>query len=180
MGDLPNIERLREALEYNPTTGLLTFKSRADARPCWNARHVGKAAINTASVDGYRRGYLFGKMMLAHRVAFALHYGRTDLKFIDHINGDRSDNRAENLREVTRAENARNKARPSNSTTGHIGVSKTYDGRFRAHITVGNKVRHLGRFPTIEQAVAVRASAERELGFHQNHGRDLTIKGNAA
>ncbi len=173
MRKLPDIEVLRAALSYDAETGKLFFKARHDARGCWNARHAGKEALHTIGSDGYFRGYLFGKMTLAHRVAFALFAGRTDLAFIDHLNGNRSDNRASNLREVDRTENAKNKARPSNSTTGMIGVSKTYDGRFRAHITINDKTVHLGRFATADLAQEARKKAEREFGFHPNHGRDL-------
>ena len=180
MRELPPIELLSEALEYCAETGSLRFKQRPSARACWNARHAGKLALSTKGADGYLRGYLFARMTLAHRIAFALHSGRSDIGYIDHINGNRSDNRACNLREVSMAENAKNKARPSNSTTGHVGVSETYDGKFRAHITVSHRTIHLGRFSDIEQAITARRAAERQHGFHENHGRDLFIEGAAA
>lgn len=180
MRKLPPIEQLTTALEYRAGTGEILFKPRTSARACWNARHAGKRALSTKGADGYLRGYLFSEMTLAHRVAFALHVGRSDIGFIDHINGNRSDNRACNLREVSRSENARNKARPSNSTTGYIGVSRTHDGKFRAHITINNKTKHLGRFDSLIDAIVARKSAERKFGFHLNHGRDLFIEGAAA
>lgn len=170
---LPSIEVLRAAVHYDGETGELTWLRRDGVRATWNTKHAGKPALHTKAPDGYFRGYLFSKMTLAHRVAYALLTGRTDFAFIDHINGDRADNRACNLREVDRLTNARNKARPSNSTTGHIGVSLTYDGRYRAHITVGKKIRHLGRFAALEDAIRARKQAEAELGFHKNHGRSL-------
>lgn len=176
MRDLPPIDLLRAAVAYDPETGNLAFKVRTDVRPCWNTRHAGKPALHTLSpVDGYLRGYLFRRMLLAHRVIFALATGRTTFGFIDHINGNRADNRLCNLREVDRGENARNKARPSNSTTGLIGVSRDANGRYRAHITVADKAIHLGRFATAEAAYAARKAAEAKYGFHPNHGRDLFL-----
>lgn len=171
MRSLPSLEVLQQTVDYDPHTGILTWRYRVNERPSWNSRHAGKPAINSISPEGYRRGYLLGVMTLAHRVAYAIFVNRTDIGFIDHINGDRADNRAINLREVSRAENAKNKTLPSNSTSGHIGVSQTYDGRWRAHITVNNKMRHLGRFLAIEDAIAARDAAELEHGFHPNHGR---------
>lgn len=172
MQELPDIEILRASLECDPETGKLTFKSRPNARGCWNARHAGKPALHTLNPDGYCRGFLFSRMTLAHRVAFAFYTGRTDFGFIDHINGDRSDNRKCNLREVSRLENALNKAKPRNSTTGHVGVHKVAEGVWRSHICIGNKTKHLGRFKNIADAIAARKAAERDLGFHENHGRE--------
>lgn len=177
MREILTIDKLVSALEYNPETGALIFKERPNARPCWNARHAGKPALSSLGPDGYFRGYLFSKMTLAHRIAFAIYTGRTDIGFIDHVNGLRNDNRAVNLREVSRLENAKNKARPSNSTTGYIGVSQTYDGKFRAYITVHNKTIHLGRFAKIEAAISARENAQQVYGFHENHGRNPFIEG---
>lgn len=180
MCELPSIETLRATLEYDSDTGNLFFKERPDVRACWNARLAGKRAMSTLGGDGYFRGYLFSKMTLAHRIAYALHTGNSQFGFVDHINGIRSDNRACNLREVSRGENAQNKARPQNSTSGHIGVSPVDEVFWRAHITTNNRTQHLGRFRSIDEAIAARKAAEVRLGFHQNHGRDLFIEGAAA
>lgn len=103
-----------------------------------------------------------------------MHYG-VEPNLIDHINGDRKDNRIANLREVARSENAMNSARKSNNTSGVTGVwlcSKT--GKWNASIACFGDRRWLGRFDTLQEAAEVRAKAERELGFTERHGKPLT------
>lgn len=89
---------------------------------------------------------------------------------IDHINGDVTDNRISNLREVSASVNGQNCKRRHDNTTGVTGVSRTKNS-FRAEICVAGKRHRLGQFRSIEQAIAARKLAEREMGFHENHGR---------
>ena len=74
--------------------------------------------------------------------------------YVDHINHNKSDNRRENLRNCTLAENQHNTKRPKNNTTGYKGVSKDRR-RFRANIYVDGKQRCLGTFDTPEEAAHV-------------------------
>jgi hypothetical protein len=90
---------------------------------------------------------------------------------IDHINGNRRDNRIANLRAVDRRENMRNARLRSNNTSGIVGVTFSRDRKkWVAQINDG-KVRSLGRFDKFEDAVEARKAAERRAGFHPNHGR---------
>jgi len=92
---------------------------------------------------------------------------------IDHVNGVRTDNRIENLRSVTHAENGRNQAIPRNNTSGVMGVARRTRGKkWHAQIKVGGKQIHLGSFDDKDEAIAARAAADIEHGFHENHGRD--------
>lgn len=89
------------------------------------------------------------------------------------INGDRDDNRIENLRDVTGAENARNRRLQADNATGRTGVTAyPFQGqlRFVARIRVGGKLHHLGYFATVEEAAEARRAAEIKHGFHINHG----------
>src|SRR3546814_1788886 len=74
----------------------------------FNNKHAGKPALVAPSRAGHLCGHVKGIPLLAHRVAWAIHYGEWPNGQIDHINGDPSDNRIANLRDVSALENARN------------------------------------------------------------------------
>ena len=138
----------------------------------WNGKFAGKEALNTLVTGGYRGGGIFGKAYSAHRVIWLLHTGSFPLHHIDHINGDRSDNRISNLRAATRTENNRNRRIPNNNTSGAMGVIwSKQDQKWRAQIKVDGRKRHLGYFDNFADAVATRKLAEIKYGFHENHGR---------
>ena len=96
--------------------------------------------------------------MLSYRVAWAIHYGAWPEAFLDHINGDESDDRIANLREATHAENMRNRKTHSHSGTGVKGVFQ--DGqRFGACISVNGVRTSLGGFSSIAEASAAYTAA---------------------
>ncbi|MCI0598731.1 MAG: HNH endonuclease [Beijerinckiaceae bacterium] len=80
---------------------------------------------------------------------------------IDHINGDRADNRFLNLREATRTENAWNAKLRSDSHSGFKGVRR-HKRRWCAYIKVSGKQKHLGSFATPEEAHDAYCRAARE------------------
>jgi hypothetical protein len=141
----------------------------------WNGRFAGKLAFNRRRPNGYLDGTLFGEAYVAHRIIWKMVHG-TDPETIDHINGDRSDNKLTNLRSVSLGENLKNQSTPKSNTSGAVGVS--YDRRLsRWRARIGSK--YLGIFPTKEAAVAARAMAAIELGYHPNHGRERNKSGAA-
>lgn len=175
---LPTPEALRNILSYDPETGVLTwrcrpaglFKCERDAM-LWNAKNAGRQAF-TCLQAGYLAGAVFGKTIRAHRVIWALHYGKWPDQDIDHISGDRTDNRIANLRCVSRAENCRNKTRQVRNKSGRTGVHWcTTNSKWVASICFNAKSRHLGMFRSLAKAIEARARAERALGFHANHDR---------
>tara|TARA_R110000851_G_C13024976_1_gene560547 strand:+ start:282 stop:1172 length:891 start_codon:yes stop_codon:yes gene_type:complete len=89
----------------------------------------------------------------------------------DHISGDTLDNREINLRSTTTRGNSLNCAIGTNNTSGMMGVGLTPKGKYRAHIMVDRKQRHLGNYETFEEACDARGAAEVLYGFHENHGR---------
>lgn len=170
-------EILRSLLSYDPVSGRLTWVPRgvemfstAEHQRGWNARYAGKEAF-TANFCGYKCGGIFGKRYLAHRIIWLM---QTDAwpDEVDHISGDRSDNRWCNLRNVTGRENRKNQKLRSNNRSGVMGV--IWDERrnsWRAQVRVDGTSKHLGYFPDLASAVAARASADCTHGFHPNHGR---------
>lgn len=178
------VTQLRVALRYEPETGKLFWLPRvpsmfpdntcggaAALSKAWNTRYAGKEALTGRNVHGYSRGPVFSKTYTAHQVAWALHYGEWPAQAIDHINGDRTDNRIANLRCVTVAENARNQRLRADNSSGTAGVRPSrWASRWEAHITHDYRRIHLGTFNTKEEAVAARKAAEAKYGFHPNHG----------
>jgi hypothetical protein len=82
---------------------------------------------------------------------------------VDHINGDGLDNRRENLRLCTNAENGRNRRLAKNNKTGYTGVTLTRSGTYYAHIKVNKKVINLGFFDVAEVAARVRDEAAKKF-----------------
>lgn len=162
-----SIEQIRSALEYNSGTGELIFKPRENAM--FNTKHAGRKAFNSLDAYGYRQGNLLGKMYKAHRVIWALHYGEWPKGEIDHINGDRADNRIVNLRVVTASENRRNMRPRRDLPPGINKVGEVWQARMK----VSGKEKYLGRHKTLELAIVARKRAEIANGFHPNHGVDV-------
>lgn len=181
VSQLPSPSELRQLLRYEEHTGLLYWRRRSESmfvgrsKPpsqlCagWNTRYAGELALNHKNNRGYLSGHLGGAAMLSHRAIWAMVHGEWP-EFIDHINGDRADNRLSNLRAVTRTQNSRNRRLNKNNTTGHTGVKKMPNGRWSARIRVDGKNKWLGTFDSRDEAIASRTDAERECGFHPNHG----------
>lgn len=168
---LPSKEEICGLLDYNPETGLLHWKQRADVPKEWNSRFAGKQAFTSDDGSGYRVGAINNKNTRAHRVIWKMVHG-TEPEQIDHINGNRADNRIANLRAVVNAHNGRNQKLRISNSSGIMGVSFCKRaGKWRARITVNGKDKHLGIFKSYSEAVSARLSAEALHGFHENHGR---------
>lgn len=101
------------------------------------------------SANGYVVRWSGGRLLLLHREILGAQPGAV----VDHISGDRLDNRRENLRTCTNAENARNSKMRSHNKLGLKGVYQdAKSGTYRAQITCDGKQRCLGSFPTPELA----------------------------
>lgn len=179
-------EWLRERVDYNPETGKFIWKARPSedfvSEPIWkswNTRYAGTPAFNIIKIKTRKSGStsvgLMGRAFYqsyhAADVAWAMHYGEWPTLTVDHINGNPLDNRICNLRQVTRVENARNKATYRNNRSGVSGVYPRGNGRWYATIGTGNGNRWLGTFGSQKEAIDARMAAERLYGYHENHGR---------
>lgn len=165
---LPSAEDLRQLLTYDPETGRLFWKERPRGPVKWNTRYAGVEAFTARSSSGHLVGSIFDKRYLAHRVAWVLHYGFWPNGVIDHINRDPSDNRIVNLRDVSQQKNMQNASRSKRNTSGTTGVC--WDENKQVWLVrVGTE--YVGRFRCKTAAVTARQQAERNLGYHPNHGR---------
>jgi hypothetical protein len=153
-----NAETLREILAYTPETGLFTWKIRPSAK-------VKQGSLAGAlEKNGYLRIGISGKMWSAHRLAWLYVFGRWPRDCLDHINGDRADNRVYNLRECNYVQNGQNRASERGSTSSFVGVSWDKDRRkWRACIRAQGKNISLGYHSSEEGAAHAYAMAKSGL-----------------
>jgi hypothetical protein len=112
---------------------------------------------------GYRVACVDGKQTMVHRLVFLYHYGYT-AEVIDHINGDKLDNRVENLRPATRVQNNTNARTRKDNKSGQKGVRWREDNKkWHAAISAGKKKHHLGYFTAFEDAKNAYLIAAQQL-----------------
>lgn len=158
----PTQERLRELLEYDPETG--EFRWRVPGRS--DRAKVGDVAGYLGS-HGYIVICADGREFLGHKLAWVWVYGVWATADLDHINRVRTDNRIANLRLVTPSENTFNAGLRSDNTSGYRGISWDSSRRkWCAYIAVNGKLLHLGRFASIDDAIAARQAAEVKFFGH--------------
>lgn len=153
----PSFDQVADLLSYCPATGLLTWKV---SRPSY-AGHVRPGARAGTNSHGYIKVTVCQKQIPGHRVAWLLQTGSWPPKGmdIDHINGDRADNRWCNLRIATRSQNNMNK---SGVQGVYMRAYRSGNTKWHARITVGGRVILLGHFDAEADAVAARQAAEIE------------------
>lgn len=150
--------RLREVLHYNPITGVFTWRVRTST-----CVQVGDVAGGSGS-GGYIDIRIDGRKHGAHRLAWLYMTGELPEHEIDHENTCRSDNRWDNLRDATHAQNMQNlRKAPSHNTSGFLGVSEDRRGLWRAQIMVGGRNKSLGYHQTQELAHAAYLEAKARL-----------------
>jgi hypothetical protein len=149
--------RLKEVLDYSPDTGVFTRRLKQTG--------VKQGSISgSRSSDGYLITMIDRKHYKCHRLAWLYMTGAWPTGQIDHINGNRSDNRFSNLRDVPKQHNVENqrKAQRSNKSTGTLGTWKNGSG-FAARISHNNSKIYLGTFKTLAEAQAAYVAAKRAL-----------------
>ena len=150
--------RLRELLHYDPDTGVFTWRVHR------GIKRVAGLPAGTINSRGYAQLKIspYGSIQ-GHRAAWLYAHGDWPSRHIDHINGNKADNRLVNLRDVTHSENQQNqRTAHRNNRVGLLGVSVSR-GRYAATIQIDGANRHLGRFETAEEAHAAYIEAKRGL-----------------
>ena len=151
---------VQEALAYDPETGVFTWRA--------SKRGSVKAGDRAGCVraDGYIRIKVGQRAAWAHRLAWLYVYGAWPDHQIDHINGNPSDNRIANLRDVVPSVNMQNERRGRRRKNGGslLGAhwSKVWR-RWKSSINAGGKSQHLGWFDTEQQAHDAYLAAKRKL-----------------
>jgi len=134
---LPEQKYLLQRLELHPC-GRLVWRAQPHL-PWWNGKFAGKTAFTRINGDGYRCGKIDRTFYFAHRVIWKMVHGY-DPDVIDHINRDRADNRPENLRSCTHAENSRNCRMKVGKSSIYRGVSwDAREAKWRAQISNGKR-----------------------------------------
>lgn len=165
MSKIPHISHpdLKRMMDYDPTTGIFTWRVRYDVRPQWNGRYAGKRAGHQRTATG---GGLYWSVRIhdwpfhANRLAWFYMTGSWPVGIVDHKNLNGTDDRWSNLRLATKSQNAANAPAPKSNTSGFKGVS--FDkriGKYRSYIRNGNRQQHLGYFDCAEKAAAAYRAA---------------------
>ncbi|MEN9621440.1 MAG: hypothetical protein RL499_1633 [Actinomycetota bacterium] len=157
MKPLPTSERLHELFEISPA-GMPIRRTNASAN--------GRAGAVAGSLNrkGYRVVSVDRSSYLWHRLVLQMSGRSPGPLVVDHINGDITDNRPENLRAVAPASNSQNIAGPHKANkSGFLGVHRHDDTRWRAQIMTGSRRRSLGLFDTAEEAHQAYLQAKAEL-----------------
>jgi len=158
-------EELLERFIYDPDTGIFSRRTAFVG-----GKGIGKGspagfAFKTKNGNGYTRFAIDGVKYYAHRLAWFYVYGKIPTHQIDHMNGDRSDNRLCNLREATNAQNSQNTRLPRKSgSTGLLGVTPSKSkNTYIAQIVADGKHIHVGTYATPEEAHVAYLNKKEEL-----------------
>ena len=168
-------ELIREFLDYDPETGLFTWKERSVSRfsdrggrytsewcqKSFNSKHGGNPAFTAVCGKGYLVGGILGKTFSAHRVSWAHFHGSWPKFTIDHVNRNKTDNRIGNLRDVSVVVNNHNVERRKGE---YVGVTWWEPSRkWLARISKDGSCYYLGYYATAIAAAKVRDAKAREL-----------------
>ncbi len=148
------LQHIREYLTYDPDTGIIKWAK------C--SKHASVAGKNAGSIN--RQGYsvlmINRRTYLAHRVAWFLHIGSWPDMFMDHKNGDRADNRFDNLRNVTYQQNRWNTGKTVGRSSDFVGaVWHKAANKWQSQIKINGVNKHLGLFDSQDAAHAAYCDA---------------------
>lgn len=160
--------RLVEVLDYDPTTGIFTWKERPGNRR-WNTKNAGCVA-GSVYFNGYSVISIDKVRNYAHRLAWFFVHQVWPRAITDHIDRTRTANRIDNLRPATASENALNRPAPRQNTSGIKGV--WFDRRrnkWVAEVCINNRKHYIGQFADLQAAAEARRGALARLAGEFAH-----------
>jgi hypothetical protein len=163
---LPDLKILLDLFSYNPETGIIIHKKTRRGRVKQGAEAGAKRRLPCGnSTKLYIEVKVFGRICLAHRLAWYMHTGVDPVDyFIDHVDGNGYNNIFANLRLCTNQQNAFNRIAQTNNKSGFKGVCwQKKKQKWRAEIALNYKKIYLGYFPTAELAHMAYCKAAAEL-----------------
>ena len=153
-----NAQRLADAFRYEPDTGFLYWKNASGNGRIKPGTKAGcLTECGGIKITFQRKGYF------AHHIVWLMHHGTLPSKFIDHKNGNRADNRIENLRECEQWQNMQNLKESSCGSAGIRGAHKYRNGRWASAIIVKGQKQWLGTFGSADEAAQAYREAKRQL-----------------
>jgi hypothetical protein len=169
-------EYLRERLEYDPETGVFTWKWHPDMPYAWNRRWATKIA-GSPDAQKYTVIRINNQLYKAHRLAWLYVHSEWPAQDIDHIDHITNNNRLANLRLASKSQNMWNSRPHRNAAHKLKGVMQhSQTGRFYSQIARHRKTYHLGCFDTPEEAHAAYVKAAQQLhGEFANPGTVSTV-----
>lgn len=150
------VSELKRHVEYDATTGIFTRLNTIHGNPC-------RKQLTKPQRIGYIVFEVCGRKEYAHRMAWLWVYGVQPSNGIDHINGVKTDNRIQNLRDVPQQINMQNRSKVNLNRTSNLRGVRPSLNRWSARITVNRKEIHIGNFDTKEQAHAAYIATKRLL-----------------
>lgn len=163
------VDKVREWLSYDPDTGVFRWRVRRGCRAAGQVAGVSKH-------PGYITIRVDGVIYYAHRLAWAIMTGESPPldREIDHIDGERANNRWSNLRLATSRQNKANTGLAVTNTSGARGVTyRKGRQKWQAQISVDNRCVYLGNFDSLEEAIVARREGERKY-FGEFASQDRT------
>ena len=152
--------RVKELFDYHPDGYLIWKVSPSNSVP------AGSIAGHTCKDTNYINVRVDGNTYKMHRLIYVWHHGYNPEREVDHKDQDTTNNKIDNLREVSQSCNIHNSKLRKDSTTGVKGVFWDYStGKGFAHIRVNYVKERLGTFTKFEDAVMARYRRELELGI---------------
>lgn len=155
-------DSVKDVFLYEPTTGIVSWKV---------ARGTKTIGAEAGTVDklGYIRIQYAKRMYLAHRIAWFLYYGTQPSGVLDHVDGNPSNNRIDNLRKATHSQNMQN----ASTRIGRSGVKNITWKRnaWTVRFILNGKRKEFGRFQDLDLAKEFASKVRIKIyGEFANHG----------